>query len=137
MNLLNVFNRIVENGGATYNLYTGELNPDNGYMVAQKGFEKVFAFDSNPNAFSEQIKSYLTKDIMDQISNRIDLYLGFWLHEGKIYFDIVERIDSLETALTEGKRNGQKAIYDAANKKEIFLTVEVSADPDFEDEKNL
>ena len=42
MNLLNVFNRIVENGGATYNLSTGEFNPNSGYGVALKGFERAF-----------------------------------------------------------------------------------------------
>jgi len=135
MNLLSVYNSIVKTGGATYNLYTGEFNPDSGYGVAQKGFEHVFDFYQNPNIFSEQVRSYLKHGILDQIYNRSDIYLGFWLNEGKIYFDIVERIPYLETAIAEGKRNEQKAIRDFANNVDIWLdkpTTKVSNDPDLE-----
>ena len=132
MNFLNVFNSIVENGGATYNMRTRELNPDSGYMVAQKGFEKVFDFYPNPNVFSEQIQSYLTKDILNQIHDRTDIYLGFWLKDDKIYFDIVDRIMDRSTAIIEGRRNGQFAIYDANEKKdiEVHLGKKVSDDSD-------
>jgi len=132
MNFLNVFNSIIENGGATYNINTSELNPGSGYMVAQKGFEKIFDFYRNPNVFSEQVQSYLTKDIWEQIYNRPDIYLGFWLKDGKIYFDIVNRITDRTTAILEGRKNEQLAIYDANEKKEIEIHLgnKVSNDSD-------
>jgi hypothetical protein len=132
MNFLNVFNSVVENGGATYNIRTRELNPDSGYMVARKEFEKVFHFCQNPNVFSEQIQSYLTKDILAQIYDRTDIYLGFWLKDGKIYFDLVDRIMDRNTAIQEGRRNGQFAIYDANEKKdiEVHFGKKVSDDSD-------
>jgi hypothetical protein len=134
-NFLAVLNSIKESGGATYHMQTGELNPNSGYIVALHGFEKTFEFHPNPNIFQEQVLSYLTKDILDQIYDRADIYLGFWLHEGKIYFDIVEKIDNLNTAIFEGRRNKQKAIRDCANKKDIFLSAEISADPDIQTDK--
>jgi hypothetical protein len=109
--------------------------PSSGYIVAQKGFEKAFDFYPNLNVFQEQVLSYLHKDILSQISNRTDVYLGFWLNESKIYFDIVERIHDRETAIKEGIRNGQKSIWDASNQKEIFLVTRVSNDPDIETDK--
>ena len=132
MNFLNVYNCIVENGGATYNIVTGELNPTSGYMVAQKGFEKVFDFYPNYNVFSEQVRSYLIKEILDQIICRSDIYLGFWLKDGKIYFDIVDRIMDRDTAIREGRRNQQLSIYDANEKKdiEVHLGRSVANDPD-------
>lgn len=119
MNFLNVYNQIVENGGATYNMTTGELNPDSGYMVAQMEFEQVFDFYRNPNVFSEQVKSYLTKKILDQLICRSDIYLGFWLKDGKIYFDVVRKIADRDEAIREGRANKQIAIYDANNKVDI------------------
>jgi hypothetical protein len=135
MNLLNVFNSIIDTGGATYNMRTRELNPDSGYIVAQKGFEKVFDFDGKLNTFQDQIQLYLTAEIWEQIYNRVDLYIGFWVNEEKIYFDIVERIPDIETAMREGRRNEQKAIWNATSKKEIFLSVQVSNDRDIETDK--
>ena len=33
-NLINFKNSIINNGGATYNLLTGEFNPERGFMVS-------------------------------------------------------------------------------------------------------
>lgn len=131
MNLWNVYNSIVKTDGATYNFATGEINPDSGYGVAQKGFEKVFEFYPSLNFFSILLKSYMTSEIWEQINNRTDIYLGVWLHKSKLYFDIVEVIPYLETAIREGRRNEQKAIRDFAGNKDIFLEIpQVSNDPD-------
>jgi hypothetical protein len=134
MNFLNVFNHIVEHGGATYNMTTGELNPDSGYMVAQREFEQVFDFYRNSNVFSEQIKSYLTKKVVDQLICRSDIYLGFWLKDDKIYFDVVRRMTDRNEAILEGRRNKQIAIYDANEKKdiEVHLGRSVSNDSDLD-----
>jgi hypothetical protein len=134
MNFLNVFNHIVEHGGATYNMITGELNPNSGYMVGQKEFERIFDFCRNPNIFSEQVKSYLTKKVIDQLICRSDIYLGFWVKDDKIYFDIIWRMTDRNEAILEGRRNKQIAIYDANEKKdiEVHLGRSVSNDSDLD-----
>jgi hypothetical protein len=135
MNFWNVYHAIVKNGGATYNMTTGELNPNSGYMVAQREFERVFEFYPNLNLFSLQVKSYLNKNVLDQLICRSDIYLGFWLKGGKIYFDVVRRMTDPNEAILERRRNQQIAIYDANEKKDIEVhlgrTISNDSDLDF------
>jgi hypothetical protein len=154
MNLLTVFNSIMATRGATYNVNTSELNPSTGYMVAQKGFEKVVELDGELglNQFQYEVRNYWTKDVWDQLYNRTDIYMGFWVNQGKLYIDLVERIENRETAIAEGLRNNQIAIWDAFLQKNIHLqptsyysdksvnnkyrpTLQVSNDPDIETDK--
>lgn len=44
---------------------------------------------------------------------------GFWLSEGKIYFDIVQETDSLELAMSTARELNEIAIWDSVEQKEI------------------
>ena len=47
--------------------------------------------------------------------------VGTWIHEGQIYFDLVQRIYNLDVATGVAKERGEIAIYDCKNQKEITL----------------
>ena len=49
------------------------------------------------------------------------LGVGTWIHEGQIYFDLVQRIYNLDVATRVAKERGEIAIYDCKNQKEILL----------------
>jgi hypothetical protein len=47
--------------------------------------------------------------------------MGTWIHEGKIYFDLVQHMYNLDVATNIAKERGEIAIYDCKNKKDILL----------------
>lgn len=47
--------------------------------------------------------------------------MGTWIHEGKIYFDLVQHMYNLDVATDIAKEHGEIAIYDCKNQKEILL----------------
>jgi|TARA_R100000030_G_scaffold61298_3_gene46335 hypothetical protein len=49
------------------------------------------------------------------------LGVGTWIHEGQIYFDIVQHIYSLDVATKLAKERNEIAVYDCANQKDILL----------------
>tara|TARA_R110000824_G_scaffold124333_6_gene282740 strand:+ start:1064 stop:1459 length:396 start_codon:yes stop_codon:yes gene_type:complete len=49
------------------------------------------------------------------------LGVGTWIHEGQIYFDLVQHIHELDVATKVAKERGEIAIYDCTNQKEILL----------------
>lgn len=60
-------------------------------------------------------------DIMDNVD--VGEFVGFWTdpENGKVWIDRVLHFTDLTMALEAGKLNEQKAIYDIANDKEIYL----------------
>ena len=47
--------------------------------------------------------------------------VGTWIHDGKIYFDLVQHFHGLDEATEQAKQRGEIAIYDCKNQKEILL----------------
>ena len=47
--------------------------------------------------------------------------MGTWIHDGKIYFDLVQHIYNLDVATSIAKERGEIAIYDCKNQKDILL----------------
>jgi hypothetical protein len=47
--------------------------------------------------------------------------VGTWMHEGKIYFDLVQHFHGLDEATEQAKQRGEIAIYDCKNQKDILL----------------
>lgn len=50
-----------------------------------------------------------------------DEFIGCWIDEGIVYFDISINVESRSLALTIARDNNQKAIYDVVNDKSIYL----------------
>ena len=114
MNILKFIELCIQEGGGSYNLMTGDTNPEFGYMVAQRG--------------TEVRSRYLTKvEVMDFIAQHHlelcfeDNYLGIWYHEDKWYMDVAKNISNFDDAIASGKANQQKAIWDCVLNQEIIL----------------
>ena len=66
------------------------------------------------------IAEYVNDD-QELIKVSTDLCVGAWLHEGYWYVEKVQVVADQRDALYLAKSNSQKAIWDLANKKEIFI----------------
>lgn len=128
----NIYDIARINGGITYNVLTGEMNPKEGYMVSIEGHEQttpiltpngiIGYIGEKANVFSEEV------------------YLGLWKAD-VWYFDVSILVRDRESAIRIAKQNNQKAIYDLNNKQDIeveketisvTLNVEVPATIDLE-----
>jgi len=47
--------------------------------------------------------------------------MGTWIHDGQIYFDLVQHMYNLDVATSIAKERGEIAIYDCKNQKDILL----------------
>jgi hypothetical protein len=118
LNLKTVLDEIFLEGGVSYNVTTGEVNPKTGYMVSILGFEKQFDVDT--------IKA---DDLRDFVSNNAyDLwgenrFVGGWIDTDiqKVVLDISVNITDVTNACYTGIINKQKCIYDCSNKRNISL----------------
>lgn len=108
---------ILENGGATLD-FMGEIkNFDFGYMVSKKGCELVVDFDTlNDYTFNAIVRGYMYNVFGSQVD-----FVGLWLDNGKLYFDVSTLVRNLDDALQLGKSNEQLAIFDNENKQVINL----------------
>ena len=110
-NLINFKNSIIGTGGATYNLLTGEFNPDRGFMVSIKGHESKS--DYNENNLQYTIAKYIRikADLILSGENR-DLFLGAWIDNGLLYLDVSIHIESRPEAILQAQANEQLAYFD-------------------------
>jgi len=109
-NLLKICNEVALNGGISYNLTTGDVNPDCGYMVSLPSLGVI--------------ASYVDEDLLRSfIKTRPatlhgpDRWLGIWRDEsGMFHLDVSVRIEDREQAIETGKRYNQVAIWDCQAK---------------------
>lgn len=120
MNLLNFVNDTLKNGGASFNLLTGEYNPKSGYMVATSGHEVVIPLKQFHNASLAGYIAEKSAILLSGISNT-SLFLGAWVDGDKVYLDISEKVEDRQDAVKIGIERKQLAIWDNANGKEIRL----------------
>jgi hypothetical protein len=118
LNLKTVLDEIFLEGGVSYNVTTGEVNPKTGYMVSILGFEKQYDLDTiNANDLREYV-----------LDNAYDLwgenrFVGGWIDTDtqKVVLDISVNITDVTNACYTGIINKQKCIYDCSNKSYISL----------------
>lgn len=117
MSNLNKFvNSIIENNGASFNINTGEFNPNDGFFVSLKGFEKVV----DKEGLTSHVASFVQENAF-QLS-KLDMFLGGWVREDdSVALDISIKVPTLCEALKLGNDNEQDAIFDAANEEVINL----------------
>jgi hypothetical protein len=119
-NLINFRNAIINNGGASYNLLTGEFNPTNGYMVSINDHEYVIRF--NTLNLQHEIARYIRSKADILISGLSeDKFIGAWIEDDNLVLDVSIKVDSLEDAIQIGKENEQRAIFDCKNSVTINL----------------
>jgi hypothetical protein len=106
---------IVEKGGATLDAKTfDDAKVSNGYMVGIKGD----VIDVN-GAFYD-IKAITSSYMLSHIASEKD-YIGYWVNDNNLYIDLSQNVLDLDDAITLGKANNQKAIWDVVNNCEITL----------------
>lgn len=111
----------IESGeGFTANLLGYE--PKTGFAIAiDKKYERVIHYPKQWINYS--IKAALHSYIAAHLLSLIDgAFLGVWIHEGRIYFDISEVEPDFATAINKGLANNQLAIYDLGQQVEISLS---------------
>jgi hypothetical protein len=127
----------IQYGGFTQ-LADGTINPTEGYIVG--GLVEPTTMDLHTDKLKEL--SVLTTSEFEEFKELWDKYhmlldehqatyrmykyasgigVGTWIHEGQIYFDLVQHLYNLDVATRVAKEHGEIAIYDCKNQKDILL----------------
>ena len=94
----------------TMNLHTGKLKEVSVLTIAE--FEE---FKELWNKYAMQAPLYTDHDVHRLTG------VGTWVHDGKIYFDLVQHFHGFDEATEQAKQRGEIAIYDCTKQKEILL----------------
>lgn len=114
--------------GFSYNINTGDHNPDQGFMVSIKGYEETAPSGCDLIAFG---RSYFLRHA-EQLADP-NYYMGCWVNAGRFVFDISENVQTKEIAIELGSMNNQEAIWDCASGSEYRLMREGDDEPEEED----
>ena len=81
MNILELHKLILSEGGCSYNPFTGEINPESGFMVALPDNERIVA-----------VSEFSPKDVSAHVAKVLyeadpSLFFGAWLDNGQVYLD--------------------------------------------------
>jgi len=118
-------------GGYT-RLLDGTTNPTEGYIIGGVT-EPSTMYDCvspNPTVHYAQFKELWGKYdvLLDEHKDTYRMHkfvaglgIGTWIHDGQIYFDLVQHLYNLEIATREAKQRGEIAIYDCKNQKDLLL----------------
>lgn len=106
-----------KNQGSSYNMVTGELNPNIGYMCSLSGHEAKF-----DNLSEDVVKHYILSKA-EVIYEDENLFIGSWYNQEdqKWYLDVSEQRTDLETTIYIGILRKQKSIYDLKRNEVIDL----------------
>ena len=118
LNLKTVLDEIFLEGGVSYNVTTGEVNPKTGYMVGILGFEKQYDLDTIK---ANDLREYVLDNAYDLWGE--NRFVGGWIDTDtqKVVLDISVNITDVTNACYTGIINKQKCIYDCGNKRNISL----------------
>jgi len=118
LNLKTVLDEIFLEGGVSYNVTTGEVNPKTGYMVGILGFEKQYGLDTIK---ANDLREYVLDNAYDLWGE--NRFVGGWIDTDtqKVVLDISVNITDVTNACYTGIINKQKCIYDCSNKRNISL----------------
>mgnify|MGYP003137556757 CR=1 FL=1 len=120
-NLKQFSKALLEDGGATFNLVSGE-HDFKGYAYSIYGHEKIHNTLEGMFTISEveqAVKTFVRENGVELYS--ADNHLGGWFDKGKLYLDITNVTSDLRNAVVKGLRNNQKAIHDFRTGKDIHL----------------
>lgn len=120
-NILEALASLKANGGFSYNLNTGELNPEYGFAVAKdKQFEMSFAVGNiNRKTVPDIVRVYAQKtaDLLAQDG----AFLGAWFDDGLLYLDVSELVATEVEAIRLCQERKQLAYYNNGLKQAVYL----------------
>ena len=102
--------------GFSYNINTGDSNPETGYMVSRVGHEEIVPQGADLVAYG---KHYFLRHA-EQLAED-NAYMGCWYNGSQFVFDVSENVQTKEVAITLGEHNKQDAIWDCASGSEYRL----------------
>ncbi len=115
---MSTINKFIEHahkfGGCSFNVNSGELNPDKGFMVSLTGRER-------------KLPILDTLEVVNFIKDNSDLlaldqyYVGVWFSDGLWYLDVSENFSNKAAAIAAGKERNQIAIWDCSESNVITL----------------
>jgi hypothetical protein len=109
-----LFQLLTENKGFTLD-HTLAPYSGKGYAVALQGKEtQVKETDLDLNKFSDLLARY-----SERLEN--NQFLGSWIDQGIVYFDISEISESIGEALTKGKERDQIGIFSFDTFETIYI----------------
>lgn len=104
------------NGGVTLHLNGEVFSPKTGYQVSSKDCYKVL--------FKHVTDFELTSMCINTMYEARDIqsgFIGLWLDGDYLYIDVSDYYMDKHTALIEGQKLDQKAIFDWQTKESIYL----------------
>jgi hypothetical protein len=118
MNLNSFLSTVLMDGGASYNIITGDTVPNTGYMVGIDGYETRYDQSSITNS---DVRNYVITYI--EILSDGETFLGGWLDKqaNEICLDVSIHIADREEAVEFARNNNQIAIYDCKYKRDIIV----------------
>ena len=118
----NLVGNALDQGGLTVNYFTGET-PESGVAVSLLGAEvrvpATWALSELRFALSFYLCVTLPEGIDIREKLRAGYYLGMWVSEGFLYFDLTEIVPTVEEALKLGRARNQVAVYDIGKGEEV------------------
>lgn len=111
-NTNDLYNDLMENGGFTVD--SDGNSPDSGFMVAKENFESILPLHLVNNGLLATIVINYAKNLKSSSD-----YIGAWIDDNKVYFDISERFTDLQNALNVGRDRNQIAIFNIGEFAEI------------------
>ena len=109
---MNKLNLILREGG--FSLNVADESPTTGYMVSLPDHETILplavASDSLVETIVDNYKSIAGEH-----------YVGAWVDDNKIYFDVSENVAERETAIMLGRERKQLGIFDLSSFETIYL----------------
>jgi hypothetical protein len=113
MNMRKFILTALTNGGGSYNLFTGETDPPDGYMVSLKGHEqRVDKIDW------EVVRNYVSNHAF--ALTRPDAYFGLWESDQWVMDVSINELD-LNKAIELAIEHDQETIWDCAAKQVIQI----------------
>lgn len=98
MDIREIISETLANGGGTFPPVA------DGYMVG--------GVASGVIADMPKFEMMLGEFVQDNEAVLVTAHLGTWIHEGKVYIDVSERIGNREDAMRLARERGELAVYD-------------------------
>lgn len=121
-NLILFRKSILNNGGGSYNLLNGQLNPTDGFMVSIADHETILKQDWIPQ-LQYHIASYIKEKahiLCGGLTNQ-RYFIGAWVENDELYLDVSTKVTTREEAIRIAIDNGQKAYYDNGKQETIYI----------------
>ena len=109
-----IYNLTLQNGGLTLSKRLKVVDFSSGYQVSKRHYETKCKISYKD--FKKFFKVY--KKIVKGYKNS---YIGLWVDNDILYFDISNYYAFINSALIFGFVNNQKAIFDWSTKESIYL----------------